>query len=556
MGKYQTVQTLRTDILIVGTGFAGLKAAFTCVREGIRVVLVSEKRYGSGSSFYPLTCGIGCQAPLDAADQEALLREINESSAGMNDEALSRVLVEEVRDRILELPQMGIPYRPLTGRTACFAKTRRILYLWTDWDAIRKETARRLHESGLVTVLEHTALLKLDRSGGRVTGGLLEQQAGGLVRVEAGATILASGGYCGLYRHSLNTPDVTGEAHIAALHAGASLMNLEFLQFIPGMISPLYKCLFSEQTLAFCKKVTDAAGNEVFTKHLPDSVTARECFDSRFGHGPFTSADISRYFDIAMIREYWRTGDPACFGLVYDESVYHQHNDALQVHLDFLESHHIDLLHDRVSILPFAHAANGGIRIGRDAGAGPAGLFAAGEAAGGMHGADRHGGNASASCLVFGHRAACSAVRFVKENPPERAAGETAGELEALLASGAREHAYPAAQIMQKTADILYENCNVVRTGERLDRARRELAELRDRFSPAAAVEAGESCALAVKAKSALELADILCTVMGMRRESRGAHYREDYPQRDDAGFQKKIVVSEEDGNPVCRFEP
>lgn len=535
------------DILVVGAGLAGLRAAYDCAKAGLRTVLAAKGGLCSGSSFYPLMDGLGAQLPLDDADRDVLLREMLESGAGIADERLCRVLVDEVAAEVARLPELGIEPRSIQGRVSCFAKQERRIVTWSDWLATRKRTAAVFAAAG-IPVLEHCDLLRLVVQDGVVAGALLSDAMGDLVYMETPAVVLATGGFCGLYKHSLNTTDVCGSGHSIALDAGAKLINLEFLQFIPGLTKPRYKVLFGEVALWHCTGITDETGAPVMKNYLPPGVSLAECLEQRALHGPFTTADVSRFFDLAMMAHAIQTHSETGFTLHFDPAIARDNNGFVRNILQLYTEKGIRLEREPISIASFAHCANGGVWIDEYGGTGVGGLFAAGEVAGGVHGADRHGGAATSACLVFGSRAARAAADWARQHKASPITpGKAAKTLWDWVDSGVSGGPSPR-EVLQALEEPLWYHANVLRSGSELERVQHLVCGLAQDYNAAEAVWNGDAPKTALQAFHALRTVQAALSAMLLRRESRGPHYREDYPDRDDALQGKRIVVEEKNG--------
>lgn len=551
------VDTSRTcDVLVVGAGLAGLRAAYDCAAAGLETLVIAKGGFCSGSSFYPLTSGLGSQLPKDEADKPVFLEEVLKTGAGAADEELVRVLIDDITAQTARLPQLGIEptVAMLTGRPACFAETRRKLSVWRGWSDIRTRARGIFSGVSGLKVLENCDLLRIVKTDGRVSGALICTERGELAAVHAPCVILASGGYCGLYKHSLNTPDVAGAGQSAALDAGAELINLEFMQFIPGLTAPRYKALFNEYSLVHVIRTENDAGEDVLGAMLPAGVSLRECLDQRAMHGPFTSAEVSRWFDLAMMKDAIGRRNEKGFTLFYDDALLTDDNQYLATFVPFMKSLGVDLARQRISIGSFAHCANGGVRIDADGAARVPGLFACGEAAGGVHGADRHGGLASACCLVFGARAAAAAARYrggMKAVPGFSDAAEAAA-LADWFAPGSG--GVSAAEAKAALGETLWYDGNVLRSGPALEAARARVCGLRETYSALRAAESGEGLRSAAETFHALRLSEALLDAMLLRRESRGPHYRADFPAPDPSLYGKRIAADETEGKIAAAY--
>ena len=229
------------DVLVLGSGIAGISAALTAAESGASVILVCKGRLFSGSSFYPGTWGLGLVGPADEADEADLISTIEDVGCGMADDALVRALVKGIHPAIEKVRSMGVRLRK-AGKGGqqeyipCFDHKHR------DWNGIEFDSAReifsqRLEELG-VTILSGRETLELVRADGRVCGAVITDGAE-LHYLGCKALVLATGGYGSLFRHHLCTSDVEGLGQALALEAGCRLVNMEFMQIMPGYLSPM-----------------------------------------------------------------------------------------------------------------------------------------------------------------------------------------------------------------------------------------------------------------------------------------------------------------------------
>jgi fumarate reductase (CoM/CoB) subunit A len=542
---------LNTDIVIIGGGLAAIKAAYECSKNNFKVIVIVNSRLCSGSSFYPLMDALGCQAPTsDEADIANFLNEIDESSYNMHDRELCEIYVKNIRDRVEELPEVGIQYNKLT-RVACFAKRPRDVFYWEDWNKIRNNVHKILGSKENTLVMENKLAIMLLKKDNKVTGVVCIDEVGKFLLVKTKAVIMATGGIGDLYKHNLYTKDVRGDGHALALESGASLINMEFIQFIPGFIKPLYKVVFREGSIDHCNRVTNKNGVNILEKYLIDEQSIKQCLHERSQHGPFTSASISKYFDIAMMKEIIDTQKEDGFILEYSDSVMEDDRFVVRNYIRWLKIEKgIDILRDEISIAPFIQCNNGGIWINKYCETGVNGLFAAGEAAGGIHGADRQGGNASGSCLVFGKIAADRAVEYVQNmNFPTINKTDAIEDVYRKFDSRIKKSIDP-----EKVVDIVKETMwfygNVVRSEVNLVKSLKIIGDLKKQYNALNYLTRQDKMNIAVKAHHFIYLSEVLLNAMFLRKESRGSHYREDYPKQDDLHYGKRIAIRKaEDGD-------
>ena len=521
---------LETDVLVVGSGIAGTTAALAAAREGAHVTLSGSGPAFSGSSSFGGTWGLGLVGPRDAGDAADLVDAVCEVGRGVAVRPLAEALVRGVRPAVEELARRGVQLRR-AGRAderdyvPCFDRSHR------SWHGIVREsyrtaTLRALAETGVGQLCRHDLLGLATGGGGRVVGAtLLDRAARALRHVRAGAVVLATGGLGGLYGRTLTTADVSGTGAAMALGVGARLVNVEFVQIMAGLVSPVQGVVLNERTLRYAQ--VEGFGGP----------GAQRLLDARSGHGPFSASLPDRVVDLAIVRAGAR-------GAAVTYRLPDRLPEFMQTYFDWFEGAFGRSPARDVRVVPYAHASNGGILVDERGWTGVAGLFAAGEAAGSMHGADRIGGLASANALVGGHAAGRAAAAWAM-------GAEDAGGVDGWgVPGGASPEAAGAVAALRRTMD---ERCLLPRDEAGLGAAATEVAELAERLD-ATAVASGDATAVAdtAMARHALTSAQALVAAMAARRESRGAHYRADFPHADE-GQARPLEVLLDAGRPRVR---
>ncbi|MCM3570899.1 FAD-binding protein [Neobacillus mesonae] len=544
---------VQTDVLVVGSGLSGIKVSKELADQNVKVLLVTKMQIASGSSFYPLKASLGTQVTKDEQDEEIFLHDIEKLSRGMHRHDLAEVYVNEIPDRVKEYQDIGVHAKKLEGeRKACFAEHERDIYLLSDWDQIRENVRSIFGTYDNLSIMEKTIVLTLIKKDGRVAGAILLDENNEFVMVEAKAVILATGGFGSIYKHNLNPNDVDGSGHILALEAGARLVNMEYIQFIPGITTPKYKTLFGEHTLMYCDDIVDEAGNSILDPFLPEGLSKQECLEIRSTHGPFTHSLSSKYFDIAMMKNIIATHNEDGFRLLYRDELYENQEEFYTVYLNWLKERNIHLVEDEIRIAPFAHASNGGVYIDTYGRTGVNGLYAIGELSCNIEGANRLGGNSTGACMVFGKRAAMDCVQYTRKTDLiEITENEAAAQIEKmfgfhnpgknLLQENHIEQ--KVHQVIDGIKEIMWYHGNVVRDEEGLSSAIEEIKKLEASLELGAFFEQQRNRKQMVKARNFLKLSQILLTSMLERRESRGAHYREDY-QEEREEYNKRLFIS------------
>lgn len=403
-----------SDVLVIGGGIAGITAAIEAARAGAATTIACAGPLFGGSSFYPGTWGLGLIGPESEADEADLIATIEDVGCGMADHELVEVFVRGIRPAIAWLEEdLSVPLkRPSSAQSAsdktfipCFDHKRRL------WRGITRQTfeaaARRTLKTLDVNVLERTELMELARlheDDGAVCGAVFFDHASASLRTSAASSvILAAGGTGELFERSLTSADVLSSVHAIAMSAGCELVNIEFMQMMPGLVSPVRGIVFNEKTFRYAIP-EDASGI------LPHSEDARaDLLEARSSHGPFTcrldDERVDRAIDAAG-----PSGMPVRFRFPSNNIP-----EFVQTFSTWMQQSLNIAPTDEPRIAMYAHAANGGIRIDRNAWTGVKGLYACGELTGGMHGADRIGGLSSANGLVFGRIAGKAAARHAKQ---------------------------------------------------------------------------------------------------------------------------------------------
>ncbi|MBM6774885.1 FAD-binding protein [Olsenella profusa] len=508
------------DVLVVGAGVAGCEAALAAAGSGARVAVASAGGTFSGSSFFPGTWGLGLVGPRDEHDVDDLVDAICAVGRGVASPALARALVEGVPAAVARLGARGVELRSAERPDErdfipCFDRHTR------SWHGLvrasyRAATARALAAAG-VTELERCELIDLVEKDGRVCGARLLDGGSGRARtVAAGAVVLATGGFGGLFGRTLTTPDVAGTAAAVALRHGARLVNVEFIQIMPGLVEPVRGVVFNERTFRYAR-----------VEGL-DAAESAALLDERGGHGPFTASLPDRVVDLAIA-----AAGPRGAEVGYD--LPDRLPEFMQTYFDWFEGAFGQRPDEGVRIAPYAHASNGGILVDAHGSTGVAGLFACGEATGGMHGADRIGGLSSANALVFGHAAGLAAAAWAAG--PGAGAGSAAGPGEAAAAASPHERT-----VLLALRRALDEHCLLTRTEDGLRKTGHLLDELEARLGDAAAP----------RCRNALLSSRALVCAMLARTESRGAHFRADFPSEDPAQAWPLVVALGADGRPVA----
>ena len=512
------------DVLVLGSGIAGVSAALSAAESGASVILCCKGNLFSGSSFYPGTWGLGLIGPADADDEQDLADTIQSVGCGMTDDALVHALVSGIHPAIEKVRNIGVKLRRADHGAQkefipCFDHKHR------DWNGLEFDSVRQVFSERLDalgdSIMDGWEAIELVKADNRVCGAILSNDTK-LNYVGCKALVLATGGYGSLFQYHLCTSDVEGLGQALALDAGCKLVNMEFMQIMPGYLSPAYQTIFNEKTFRFTQ-LQHPDGTPLLHEHVEGVLSIRS------GHGPFTTRLPSKAVDYA-IYEAWQQ-DARGVKITYSDDMKRNPPEFVTTYFDWLTTAKGLTMDDPIYVGLFAHAANGGIWISPNAETGVPGLYAAGEVTGGMHGADRIGGLSTANGLVFGGKAGTAAAAAAKAQsvtPPQSWMVEELGITNST-------------ETLRTLQGVMSRSNLVRRTEAGLTEALDAVAALEDGLHPMETAEPAQISQLR-RIKGQLLTAKCILTASRMRQESRGSHDRADYPSENKLLAQKLCI--------------
>ncbi|UCD77095.1 MAG: FAD-binding protein [Desulfobacterales bacterium] len=566
--------TIDTDVLVIGSGGAGCRAALEAVQTGCDVTLVTKGLFGkSGTTAFRVADTAGynfADGIVDSEDNpDQHLADIRRAGKGMEYEELAGVLAADAVDTATFLEKLGVSFekdaatRRYIEVTGCFASRPRMHIMRDHGEQIIRAMVPVI--KGLpIRIVERTLIVDLIVNDGSCVGAVGIDAEGHPVVLRAKAVVLGCGGAGQLFKYTLTPKDITGDGYALGLRAGAELVNMEFMQVVLGTLKPT-KNQFN--TFLWCARprLLNAFGEQFLDNYLPGQVTAEQCMDAKSRHFPFSTCDHSRYIEIAVQKETLKSDQDDHAGVFIDLTGI---TDDVVAGLPptsplpkvwpivkaYMKKRGFSIDTEPVPVACFAHAINGGLKINTDGQTTLPGLYAAGEVAGGPHGADRLGGNMLVTCQVYGARAGRAAAKTASEKG--YAAFEQLQDapiLDRIQFCKQQQGTLKVQQLTEHLQETMWRNALVVRNKVKLETALSELADLRCRM-PQAKINSVNDLRSLIELGNLLDVGEAIITAALHRTESRGSHYREDYPAQDPR-WDKRILIGYRKGEIVKREE-
>ncbi len=558
------VNMFETDVLIIGGGMAAMRAAIAAADAGVDVAVVTKAPAAkSGASTM---AGGGIAAALAISDPsdstKAHYNDMITVGKGLADPELARINAEEAPARIQDLVSYGVRFRQKDGQVHQSSipghSHPRVLHTSNGGSSFVNPLRRKMLSYPNVHLHDDVMAVRLFLDEGRVKGALcLDVKNGELSAFVAGATIMATGGYQDIYPASSASCDVTGDGYVMAFEAGAELVDMEIVLYYPtALLSPsslrgmliLYEMFLVDRGGPGARLV-NVDGEDLIERYdrLPvrDELSRRIFNEVARGKGTERGGvflDVSRS-TVPLPQRTEAVKQITGYGL--------------------LTSVGFNVAEGRFEVGPAAHTVLGGIRINSRCESTVPGLFAAGEAAGNIHGANRIGGNALADTQVFGFRAGQFAAQFAKERGRPRLLDEKVAEAARPVQRIVEPKANPKDVLDVKNAirQTMFRYVGPTRNEEGITSAIESvemiLKEDVPRIEvPLAPTAFNYSLVEALEAGFMARTAVLVCHAARLRRESRGHHFRSDYPVPDDSKPPQRTRICQRNGELVVELYP
>ena len=542
MGKLPE-EEITAQVLVIGGGAAGLLAAIEARRKGLEVILVSKSKVGRSGNTIMAGTGMAVWAPFPETEDSVELFKHDTFASGkaINAPEIVDLFVHGSARLVEKLTAYGVKFKQ-QGNTlirkhapghsvarTLTADFSRYPYLTRGLSLTLPllETARKAS----VRIINYTAIIGLLTAEGQVFGAYgINKKTGTMMIFRAGCVILSAGGAGGVYARTNNTCDMTGDSFRLAFEAGATLRDMEFVQFYPTMMFSPFKVTISSPLFGEGAFLRNARGerfmqnydekSDMATRDVMSMAVYNEIREGRSDNG-------NVFMDCSRI-------DPHVIESRYGEL------------MQRLKKADIDLKKDQIPISPAAHFFMGGMAINQRAETDVLGLLACGESVGGLHGANRLGGNALTETVVFGliagHRAGdhASKDRHLPAVPVKDIEAFRTGD---IAISDLKKH-------IQK---VTWSGLSIIRDEKTCLKALDELESVSAVLSHTRISSVSDIISY-YELKSMLSTAELIARGALARRESRGAHFRSDFPDTNDFSFRGNLFFRKQGAYPLILF--
>jgi succinate dehydrogenase/fumarate reductase flavoprotein subunit len=529
------------DVLVIGGGGAGLRAAIAAAKHGAKVVLLSQSRAGYGNNT-AIAAGRMCVVIKPEDSPESYFKDAMSAGRFINDQRLVQRLAEGSAGQVFELQQLGIAFSKKDGELIvssvpghsyprCVATVKKGLGFTLPLRAVAIASRIELMEGILITRLIGEK---------RVQGAIGIDGKGNVFVINAKAVVLASGGVGQLYSRTSTAKGTTGDGYALAYDAGASLQDMEMVQFYPtgtavGATSQVI--LYEFMVGQVGGTIRNSLGADILEKYgLRD--TARMTRD-KLAQAMMTELIEGR--DIQGTLALDLSGVP---------------EDAMRKVQDLLPTRVAADAKATLLVTPVAHFQMGGIKIGEDCSTSLPGLFAVGEVCSGVHGANRLGGNSLTEIFVFGKKAGLSAASKASETPRARIAlKQIEPELQRIRSLLSQDGKCLLDDLLLQIKRTMWLKAGIIRSDGGLREALADLQQIRCGLGEAR-IMGPRQLIDAIKLTNMVTVSEMIIRSALLRTESRGAHYRNDYDEENNAQWLSNIVLSKKDDTMVLESRP
>ena len=581
----ENVEEKKCDVLVIGAGAAGMRAAIAASDENVSVCLVSKSLLGKA---HTVMAEGGAAAALGNADErdnwKVHFRDTIKGGKHLNNWKMAEIHAKQAPERIMELEKWGAVFDrtkdgKINQRNFGGHRYPRLAHVGdrTGLEIIRTVQDKVIHQENVEILMECT-VAKIFTEGNQVRGALAYYRNNGkLVAITAKSVVVATGGIGKAYRVTSNSWEYTGDGHSLAYLSGADLQDMEFIQFHPtGMVWPpsVKGTLVTEGVRGEGGILLNNKGERFMFNYIPEAFAAETAKTEQEGNDWLEGKEgamrppelLTRDVVAKAIMKEVKEGRGSPHGGAFLDIANRRDPDYIKKKLpsmyhQFKELGDLDITDEPMEVGPTTHYMMGGIRVNAETGESTLnGMYAAGEAAAGLHGANRLGGNSLSDLLVFGNitgRAAANYAlkceeKFLDKNKLKEAVKE-------VLDPFSEEKTENPYMLHQELQDIMEEHAGIVREEEALSKGIRKLKELEARVEMAKATggrQYNPSWHLCLDMKNMVITSLAVAEAARERRESRGGHTRIDFPDYDEKlGLVNIIIRKGPDGINIVKSD-
>lgn len=533
--------TLSCDILVIGGGGAGLRAAIEAKETGADVIIVSKSRVGFGNNTFISKGTFAAATGLGNLSDNPDVHTKDSIRGGrfINDQRLVKLVAQEAGDQIAFLEKCGVKFFKRHGKirlmhTPGHSFSRHVRgehHTGRDFTIPLREYARSIG----VRFAERIFITKVFTSTNRVAAATGITYDGHFLDFATTCVILATGGFAQIYLHNNNAAGMTGDGHALAYVLGIPLKDMEFIQFYPTALGILGSRLFLYEAFIFQAGAVlrNANGEDILAKYgLNDPMAmTRDRLTRAIMHEIAEGRDV----DGGVLVDFNKISDENLNSWRYMLPSANQSRE------------------NKLVVFPTAHFCMGGISIDEHAETSVPGLFAAGEVCAGIHGANRLGGNALTEVFtiggIAGRMAAIKAREIGRTAFPKMQMVEEKKRLESLFTMGKRD----ARELRNDLKQLMWDNAGIIRDESGLQDAVRRIEELTADL-PSVQIRDGRGLIKYLELCNMLLVSNMVCKAALLRNESRGAHYRTDFPDENNTNWLKNIFIHKKASN--MRLDP
>jgi len=536
-----------TDVLVIGSGLAGLRAALSARGEGVDVIVATKSKGASPEIM-------GFNAPVGSDDSaEVFYKDIMKSGLGINNKKLASILAKEAEKAVVDLEELGISFDKKEGKYDLLQPLgctfpRLVHYKCLTGAKAGNIMSQEAERKGIKIIKDIMVTNLLVKDSNIIGAFGINLKDGNYIEFHSKSVVLASGGCGTLYPFTSYPIDISSDGYSMAYQVNIELIDMEFIQFEPcGFVYP--PSLIGNvipTTLLMAGGILKNNKGERFMLRHDEKVGEKVNKDklSRAMHREIIEGRATKhgglYYDVSMLPKDL---------IIKNHSIFY--NPAIKAGVDITE--------EAAEVAPIAHTSIGGIKINEKCETSIKGLYAAGEVTGGIHGANRLGGNSGTETLVFGARAGMYSAKYaiaqdvkINKNDISNIIKEKIS-VDELFKNKKDDYITPLI-IKKKLHSIMREAGGILRNENQLKNALKELNKL-ENMIPQQFAENTNQLTEVHKNKNMICTAKIIITAALTRTESRGSHYRQDFPDMNNVDWLKNIIIKNNNGKPEIEIK-